>query len=469
MASGLASVLFLQPAIMVGMVFGIMLSICQLAPNTPARLRMFLGRMSKHQVFDELHPRFRFVDLYRALHAFAREARDYEWIEAHFPQGQTLAYLLTPLTGCSSVKQERTRLCVGYDTYDFFPVEIFCLIIGPPGGQPDERLILRIAQRQYRDVLEVAAFDSTTAARTMAEINRLATAHSIYRGQFLEIRPNIAGMTDYNYAAHPGELQVKFKRRPQVTEKDIVLDERVHAVLRRTLFDFCRHRQELQALGLPKKRTLLLYGPPGTGKTHTCRYVQTMLENITTIQVAGAAVTLLNEIGRFARQMHPSLVLLEDIDLVFMQREVNAYATVLGELMDQLDGFSEDEEILFIMTTNAIERVEQAIKDRPGRVNQCLYFGLPGDALRRLFLEQYLNPYQRNGLDVDHLVTQTHQTSQAFLKEYVQRAVQIAASEVQFDGARLKLETRHFNVAFDELTSHGDPHGHSIMGFHSSS
>ena len=54
--------------------------------------------------------------------------------------------------------------------------------------------------------------------------------------------------------------------------------------------------------------------------------------------------------------------------------------------MDQLDGFTEDEEVLFILTTNAIDRVEQAIKDRPGRVNQCLYFGLPAPALRKLFL-----------------------------------------------------------------------------------
>ncbi|MCI0377806.1 MAG: hypothetical protein L0215_09380 [Gemmataceae bacterium] len=62
---------------------------------------------------------------------------------------------------------------------------------------------------------------------------------------------------------------------------------------------------------------------------------------------------------------------------------------------------------MFILTTNAIERVEQAIKDRPGRVNQCLYFGLPPSDLRKLYLERYLTPYEKNGLDLDHLVRQT--------------------------------------------------------------
>lgn len=29
----------------------------------------------------------------------------------------------------------------------------------------------------------------------------------------------------------------------------------------------------------------------------------------------------------------------------------------------------------------------------------------------------------------------------------------------------LVLTTAHFDTAFDELTSHGDQHGHAIMGF----
>jgi len=456
------------PALIIPALIGFGIALCALlVPSaTSGRLRTFLGWAPNYRVFDEMHPRFRFVDLYRAIKVYAEKAQAYEWLEAHFPQQQNLVTLLSPGFFAAAKRPERSRLCIGYNEYDFFPNEIFCLVVGPAGRPAHERLLLRLCQRQYRDVLEVAAADVEQAGRVMEEINELAATHSIYRGQFLEIRPNVTGMTDYNYAPQPGELSVKFKQRPQITAADIVLDERIHAVLRRTLFDFFTHRQQLQALGLPKKRTLLLYGPPGTGKTHTCRYVQTTLENITTIQVSGQAVSLLSEIGKFARQLHPALVILEDIDLVFTQREINVYATVLGELMDQLDGFNEDEEVLFILTTNAIERVEQAIKDRPGRVNQCLYFGLPTDDLRRLYLERYLQPYQSTGVDLDHLVRQTENTSQAFLKEYVQRAVQVAAADVEYVQAKLALETRHFDTAFDELTSHGDPHGHSIMGFH---
>ena len=69
-------------------------------------------------------------------------------------------------------------------------------------------------------------------------------------------------------------------------------------------------------------------------------------------------------------------------------------------------------------------------------------------------------------MDLDHLVHQTDMTSQAFLKEYVLRAVQIAAEAEGFKPEqKISLKTEYFDTAFDEITSHGDPLGHSIMGF----
>jgi hypothetical protein len=98
--------------------------------------------------------------------------------------------------------------------------------------------------------------------------------------------------------------------------------------------------------------------------------------------------------------------------------------------------------------------------------SQCLFFGLPKAELRRRYLAQYLRPYDSTAVDMDHLVHETEQTSQAFLKEYVLRAVQIAAEGAGYrPQTPLALTTEHFDVAFDELTGHGDPHGQAIMGF----
>jgi ATP-dependent 26S proteasome regulatory subunit len=231
------------------------------------------------------------------------------------------------------------------------------------------------------------------------------------------------------------------------------------------LFDFYAHRERLFALGLPRKRALLFYGPPGTGKTHTCRFIHTRLSGITTILATGESLTRLQDIGKLARQLQPTLVILEDVDLVFHSREINPYGVALGDLMDQLDGFTPDEDVIFVLTTNAIERVESAIRDRPGRINQCLFFGMPNPDLRRRYLLQYLKPYNVAAVDLDHIVKLTDGTSQAFMKEYVLRAVQVAADSNGYPENGVALKTEHFDVAFDELTSHGDPSGHAIMGF----
>jgi phosphosulfolactate synthase (CoM biosynthesis protein A) len=90
---------------------------------------------------------------------------------------------------------------------------------------------------------------------------------------------------------------------------------------------------------------------------------------------------------------------------------------------------------------------------------------MPTDDLRRRYLIQYLQSYGRAAVDFDHLVKQTDGTSQAFMKEYVLRSVQIAAEANGYPTSGVELKTEHFDTAFEELTSHGDSAGHSIMGF----
>ena len=122
---------------------------------------------------------------------------------------------------------------------------------------------------------------------------------------------------------------------------------------------------------------MLLYGPPGTGKTFACRYLCGKLSGTTRIIVTGTALLQVTQIYNLARMIQPSLVILEDVDLVFASRQVNLYSSVLGELLDQMDGLRPYEDISFILTTNAIDRMEAAIKDRPGRISQCIFFGAP--------------------------------------------------------------------------------------------
>ncbi len=428
-----------------------------------------LLRGLRYQVFNDQVPLYRYVDWFRALERYAALAREgRRWDALH---NEDLLPLLRGFAAGRPPRPARKKMCVGFEQYDFFPDEVYWLLRGPAGLEPEDRVVVRLrAPRggwpQWVRV-EVACDDEAKSRVVLERLAEDALAGSIYRGQFLEFRYVQNPHTDADSQVEGAGLNVLFKARPNVTDADIILDERTTEILRRSVFDFFVHREELHRLGLPRKRALLFYGPPGTGKTHTCRHIHTRLAGITSILATGDSLTRLQDVGKFARQLRPTLVIIEDVDLVFASREVNPYSTALGELMDQLDGFTPDEEVMFLLTTNAIERVEQAIRDRPGRINQCLYLGLPGPALRRRYLERYLKRYDTRGVDLDHLVRQTERTSQAFLKEYVLRAVQVAAEAVGYrNGEPLPLHTAHFDTAFEELTAHGNRHSDAIMGFH---
>jgi len=213
---------------------------------------------------------------------------------------------------------------------------------------------------------------------------------------------------------------------------------------------------------------VLLYGPPGTGKTHLCKYLAHELDGITTIVATGRAQLHARSICQTARMLQPALVVLEDVDLVYSQREGNAYGVALGELMDELDGFARQDAILFALTTNAIDRVEAAVKDRPGRISQCIHMGLPAPPLRRRFLEALLAPYNTNGLDLDAVVALTDRTSQAFLKELVFRSVQTASlrSPEAASPNVLPVSLADIRTTLTTMKEGAGKEGAAILGFH---
>jgi hypothetical protein len=78
--------------------------------------------------------------------------------------------------------------------------------------------------------------------------------------------------------------------------------------------------------------------------------------------VAGNALLQVRSVFHLARMLQPSLVVLEDVDLIFSSREINLYSSVLGELLNQMDGLRPHEDVGVVLTTNAIDRVEAAIR-----------------------------------------------------------------------------------------------------------
>lgn len=429
-----------------------------------AQIRATLGEPRGWPVHRKVYPLYKFVDIYRAAQMYAgQQPRSVELRSAHqFALGAILRglrraagrHLNTP----TSVPRK-----IGYEQEAYLPIDTFWLLPPQSGGAG----VIRVQLMTTHDMvtLEVAAPRAADATRMLDAVAELASQHSIYRNRMIRVVFGSEVPSDYGDDESMEPLDLIFYKEAPITDADIILDEAQQALIDRTIVDFHARRAELLQLGLPSKRGVLFYGPPGTGKTYTCKYIASRLDAATTLVVTGHALLHMKAICAVAKMLQPALVLLEDVDLVFSHREHNAYNTVLGEFIDQLDGFGDTDQIIFILTTNAIDRIESAIKDRPGRVSQCIYFGPPSAVLRRRYLDQLVRPYESASLNLAHVIIKTEGVSQAFLKELVFRAVQIASGSHGANGTGLHLTDDHFTTALQDMTNGSGQAAHKIIGF----
>ncbi len=413
-------------------------------------------------------PGYRFVDIYQATDWFSTERGLLVTIQSEHGNSD-LNTLLHDKTGkwvWRNLRRSKTlSWIVDADREQHFPVDQFW--ISGKRNQPDSQLIVRVSYNQFghQTVLEAASPNAELVADAMQAILKRGVSHSIYRNKVLELAFTPGVRDEYGDVEKQEQLRVLIKRFEPVAEADIIIDESVRGALVRNVIDLHNRRDVLKANGVPIRRGVLLYGPPGTGKTFACRYLFASLPEVTRIAVAGTALGQVTQIFSLARMFQPSLVLFEDVDLVFASREINAYSPALGELLDQMDGLRPYEDIGFVLTTNSIERMEAAIKDRPGRVAQCIYFGPPNPALRRRYLARYLERYDIGDVDLDVLVDMSEDATQAFLKEWVHHSVQIATERIATPDEAIRLTSEDFRAAMDEMTRFSEGSTGRIIGF----
>src|SRR5919202_6202127 len=111
----------------------------------------------------------------------------------------------------------------------------------------------------------------------------------------------------------------------------------------------------------------------------------------TVILTAGLGMGLLQPAVQLARMLAPSMVVLEDVDLIAEVRGMPYGHTgpLLFELLNEMDGLAEDADVIFVLTTNRPEILESALAARPGRIDLAVELPLPDAADRRQLLALY--------------------------------------------------------------------------------
>jgi energy-coupling factor transporter ATP-binding protein EcfA2 len=272
------------------------------------------------------------------------------------------------------------------------------LEIAVPGGEAGLKF-----SEQFFDILE-------------KEINK----GRAYRGKVISLE----GVSDHG----GGRIGfVKVHRLRQVRREDVILPERTIALLERNLAGFIGVRDGIRKLGLSVKKGLLFYGPPGTGKTHTLHYLAGALPGHTTLVITADQVVLLEHYFKLARFLQPSIIVVEDVDLIARERTQlrgSGQEMLLNKLLNEMDGLREDAEVIFILTTNRPDELEPALASRPGRIDQAIEFPLPDDIGRAKLARLYGRGLELDDDIVGTIVSKSKGVSPAFIKELMRRSAQ---------------------------------------------
>ena len=138
---------------------------------------------------------------------------------------------------------------------------------------------------------------------------------------------------------------------------------------------FFKSEDEYKEHGIPYKRNYLLHGPPGTGKSSIVKCIASIYNLDIYILTLSKKVDD-NEFTRLiTRLKYNSILLLEDIDALFIEREKSSNNNFLSFscLLNTLDGVTMKDKQIIFMTTNHIEKLDEAFK-RPGRIDKIIKF-----------------------------------------------------------------------------------------------
>lgn len=196
-------------------------------------------------------------------------------------------------------------------------------------------------------------------------------------------------------------------------------------------------------VGIKPPKGVLLYGPPGTGKTLIARVVAATMD-VTFLRVVASALIekyigessrMIREMFAYARKKAPCVIFMDEIDAIGGKRSDDSNSSdrevqrTLMELLNQMDGFNDLDNVKIIMATNRPDILDPALL-RPGRLDRKIEIPLPNEKGRKEILKIHSAKMERGeDIDYDNLVKLTVGFNGADLRNVCTEAGMIAMRE----------------------------------------
>lgn len=272
----------------------------------------------------------------------------------------------------------------------------------------------------------------------------------------------------------PSALREVFVEVPDVTWESVGGLEDTKERLRETVQWPLDYPEVFEAMDMNAAKGVMMYGPPGTGKTLLAKAIANEAQsNFISIKgpellnkFVGESEKGVREVFSKARENAPTVIFFDEIDSIAGERGRNMGDSGVGErvvsqLLTELDGLEELEDVVVIATSNRPDLIDSALL-RPGRLDRHVHVPVPdADAREAIFEVHTRDKPLADGIDLADLARRTEGYVGADVEAVTREAAMAATREFigsvdpeDLDGSvgNVRIESEHFEQALDEVT-----------------
>lgn len=251
---------------------------------------------------------------------------------------------------------------------------------------------------------------------------------------FISAKPNCeaipAGLYDIKSSYEQG---LYIEKRSVILDEIFQLPDEISGKVITDVEKFWASGQKYKDYGITYKRGILLYGPPGTGKTSLLNLlISRIIDAYDGITVNMDSIDTFIPMVQNIRALEPDrplLAIIEDLDGFLQYNSIKNF-------LNLLDGNMAADNIVYLATTNYIERIEDRVK-RSSRFDRKYIVDLPKDDARMFYLKNKLKPEDAEKINMDKMVSDTSGMSFADIKELI---LSVCVFDIPYEEALRELK-----------------------------
>ena len=254
--------------------------------------------------------------------------------------------------------------------------------------------------------------------------------------------------------------------------------------------DFIKNKKKYTEWDVKLPKGILLAGPPGTGKTLLVKTLSKKLD-IPLITACGSefiemyvgvGAARVRKLFNKAKKKKECIIFIDEIDAVGTKRNMHhnsERASTVNQLLTEMDGFNETNNIIVFAATNLIKFLDPALT-RSGRFDKKIFFDLPNKDEREQMYELYLQDIKLpeklsfsvlsertaglSGADIANIANQSK--INAIQNDNAENTLTEKDIQTAIDEVMIGREKRERMLTREELTrvSHHEA-GHCLMGY----